>query len=68
MNEKGIAIRTTFGFYEQRQLLVLPNNPHAHTAIYYDDQDDNSIDLIFPIKLEVQEEYNMMTLDEWLKR
>ena len=68
MNEKGIAIRTTFGSDEQRQLLVLPNNPHEHTAIYLDNPDDNSNELISPIRLDVQEDFNMMTLEEWLKR
>ena len=68
LNEKGIAIRTSFGFDEQRQPLVLPNNPHAHAAIYFDDPDGNSIELMTPIRLDVQEYFNMMTLEEWLER
>ena len=68
MNEKGIAIRTSFGFDEHRQPLVLPNNPHAHAAIYFDDPDGNSIEFISPIRLDVQEDFKMMTLEEWLKR
>lgn len=68
LNEKGIAIRTSFGFDEQRQPIVLPNNPHTHAAIYFDAPDGNSIELITPIRLDVQEDFNMMTLEEWLER
>lgn len=68
LNEKGITIRTSFGFNEQRQPLVLPNNPHAHAAIYFDDPDCNSIELITPIRLDVQEDFKMMTFEEWLER
>ena len=68
LNEKGITIRTSFGFNEQRQPLVLPNNPHAHAAIYFDDPDRNSIELITPIRLDVQEDFKMMTFEEWLER
>lgn len=48
LNEKEIAIRTSFGFDEHHQPFVLPNNPHAHAAIYLD-PDGNSIELISPI-------------------
>ena len=68
LSEKGITIRTSFGFDEHRQPLVLPNNPHAHAAIYFDDPDGNSIELITPIRLDFQEDFKMMTLEEWLKR
>lgn len=65
---KGIAIRTSFGFDQHHQPLVLPNNPHAHAAIYFDDPDGNSIELIAPIRLDCQENFKMMTLEEWLAR
>jgi catechol 2,3-dioxygenase-like lactoylglutathione lyase family enzyme len=68
LNEKGIAIRTSFGFDEHRQPLVLPNNPQAHAAIYFDDPDGNSIELITPIQLDTEEDFEMMTFEEWLKR
>ena len=68
LSEKGIAIRTSFGFDEHGQPLVLPNNPHAHAAIYFDDPDGNSIELITPIRLDFQEEFKMMSLEEWLKQ
>ncbi|MEK3977417.1 VOC family protein [Psychrobacillus sp. FSL K6-2684] len=68
LNKKGIAIRTSFGFDEHRQPLVLPNNPHAHAAIYFDDPDGNSIEFITPIRLDTQEDFKMMTLEEWLIR
>ena len=66
LQEKDIAIRTAFGFTEQQQPLVLPNNPHAHAAIYFDDPDGNSIELITPIRLDVEEEFSMMTFEDWL--
>ena len=68
LNERGIAIRTSFGFNEDRQPLVLPNHPHAHAAIYFDAPDGNSIELIAPIRIDFQEDFKMMTLEDWLKR
>ncbi|MBE1556751.1 hypothetical protein H4683_003877 [Filibacter limicola] len=64
----GIEVRTAFGFNEERQPLVLPNNPHAHAAIYFADPDDNSIELITPLRLDVDDEFSMMSLEEWRNR
>ncbi|MER2078554.1 MAG: hypothetical protein ABS922_11735 [Psychrobacillus psychrotolerans] len=47
---------------------MLPNNPHAHAAIYFDDPDGNSIEFITPIRLDFQEDFKMITLEEWLIR
>lgn len=68
LNEKGIDVHTFFGFDERRQPLVLPNNPQAHAAIYFDDPDGNLVELISPIRLDFQEDFEMMSLEEWLKR
>ncbi|MBN8252023.1 hypothetical protein LZP85_08955 [Priestia flexa] len=65
---KRIAIRTSFGFDEHRQPLVLPNNLQAHAAIYFDAPDGNSIELITPIRLDTEEDFEVMTFEEWLKR
>ena len=61
----GIEVRTAFGFSPEMQPLVLPNNPHAHAAIYFHDLDGNSIELISPLRLDVPEDFTMMTLAEW---
>ncbi|TFE00853.1 VOC family protein [Jeotgalibacillus sp. R-1-5s-1] len=68
LNERGIEVRTMFGFDETRQPLVLPNNPQAHAAIYFDDPDGNSLELITPIRLDVEEDFNMMSFEEWEAR
>ncbi len=60
-----IEIRTAFGFSPEQQSLALPNHPHAHAAIYFADPDGNSIELITPLKLDVDEEFTMMSLDKW---
>jgi catechol 2,3-dioxygenase-like lactoylglutathione lyase family enzyme len=65
LSEKGIAVRTTFGFPPEKQPLVLPNYPHAHVAIYFNDPDGNSIELIAPLKLDGEKDFPMMTLEKW---
>lgn len=66
--DKGIEVRKAFGFPAERQPLVLDNNPQAHAAIYFDDLDGNSLELIAPLRLDVEEEFEMMTVDEWERR
>ncbi|WP_223305440.1 VOC family protein [Peribacillus butanolivorans] len=41
---KGIQIKTAFGFPPEKQPLILPNNPQAHAAIYFQDPDGNSLE------------------------
>ncbi|WP_244923525.1 VOC family protein [Peribacillus butanolivorans] len=41
---KGIQIKTAFGFPPEEQPLILPNNPQAHAAIYFQDSDGNSLE------------------------
>ncbi|WP_416730222.1 VOC family protein [Fictibacillus sp. JL2B1089] len=67
LKERDIEVSTNFGFPPEKQPLVLPNNPQAHAAVYFTDPDGNSIELIAPLRLDVKEEYNMITLDEWNK-
>ncbi|AVK96557.1 VOC family protein [Lysinibacillus sphaericus] len=64
----GIEIKTAFGFTPSQQPLVLPNHPHAHAAIYFADPDGNSIELITPLRLDVAEEFPMMSLATWYNR
>jgi len=64
----GIEVRTEFGFTPEHQPLVLPNNPHAHAAIYFSDPDGNSLELIAPLRLDVDEDLKMMSLEEWRNR
>ncbi len=68
LEQKGILVRTSFGFTSDKQPLVLPNNPQAHAAIYFDDPDGNSIELITPLQLDFEEEFEMMTLEEWFNK
>lgn len=67
LEARGIAVSNSFGFPPEKQPLVLPNNPQAHAAIYFKDPDDNSIELITPLRLDFEEEFNMMTFDDWEK-
>ena len=65
LEERDIDVSTSFGFPPEKQPLVLPNNPQAHAAIYFKDPDDNSIELMAPLRLDFEEEFKMMTLEEW---
>lgn len=65
LEERDIDVSTNFGFPPEKQPLVLPNNPQAHAAIYFKDPDGNSIELIAPLRLDYEEEFKMMTLEEW---
>lgn len=67
LGQKGIEVRTAFGFSPEEQPLILPNNPHAHAAIYFHDPDGNSLELIAPLRLDVEEEFDMMALEEWTR-
>jgi catechol 2,3-dioxygenase-like lactoylglutathione lyase family enzyme len=68
LEQKGILVRTSFGFPSEKQPLVLPNNPQAHAAIYFDDPDGNSIEFITPLRLDFEEDFEMMTLEEWFNK
>lgn len=68
LEAKGIIIRTAFGFPPEHQPLVLPNFPHAHAAIYFHDPDGNSLELISPLKIDVKERFDMMSLKDWNSR
>lgn len=65
LEAKGIAIRTAFGFSSENQPLVLPNFPHAHAAVYFHDPDGNSLELITPLKMNLEERFEMMSLKKW---
>jgi hypothetical protein len=68
LTQKGIEIKTDFGFPPEKQPLVLPNNPHAHATIYFQDPDGNSLEFIAPLRLDVEEDFPMMTLEDWFKQ
>ncbi|WP_200411192.1 VOC family protein [Virgibacillus salexigens] len=67
LKKRGITVSTNFGFPPEKQPLVLPNNPQAHAAIYFKDPDGNSLELITPLRIDFEEQFNMMTLEEWEK-
>jgi catechol 2,3-dioxygenase-like lactoylglutathione lyase family enzyme len=68
LKERGVEVRETFGFSPERQPLVLPNNPQAHACLYFHDPDGNSLEFIAPLRLDQEEEFEMMTLEDWYKR
>lgn len=57
LHNKGIQIRTSFGLSEEHQPLVLDNNPQAHAAIYFNDPDGNSLELITPLRLDFEQSF-----------
>lgn len=65
---KGIEIRTAFKFAREQQPLVLDNNPHAHAAVYFEDPDGNSLELMTPLRLDFEEAFEKMSLQEWDSR
>jgi len=65
LEQKGIQVKTDFGFRPEKQPLVLPNNPNAHAAIYFQDPDGNSLELITPLRLDFEEDFEMMSLEDW---
>ncbi|MEE3955663.1 VOC family protein [Peribacillus frigoritolerans] len=67
LNSKGIEIRTTFDLTEEQQPLVLDNNPQAHAAIYFNDPDGNSLELIAPLRLDFEESFGEMSLEDWYR-
>ncbi len=68
LNERGVKVREAFGFSPERQPIVLPNHPQAHACLYFDDPDGNSLEFIAPLRLDHEEEFKMMTLEEWVER
>lgn len=68
LKARGTEVREAFGFSPECQPLVLPNNPQAHAAIYFLDPDGNSLELIAPLRLDFEEDFKMMSLEEWDKR
>jgi catechol 2,3-dioxygenase-like lactoylglutathione lyase family enzyme len=67
LRERGIEVREEFGFSPERQPLVLSDNPQAMAAIYFHDPDGNSLEFIAPLRIDVEEEFAMMTLEDWYR-
>ncbi len=67
LEERNIKVRESFGFSPEHQPLVLPNNPQAHAAIYFNDPDGNSLEFICPLRIDVDEDFEMMSLEDWYK-
>lgn len=67
LHSKNIDVSEAFGFEPDRQPLVLDNDPQAHAAIYFNDPDGNSLELIAPLRLVVNESFKKMELNEWLR-
>lgn len=65
LDERGINVRTAFNFTAEQQPLILPNRPHSHAALYFNDPDGNSLEFICPLKLDKEIDFEMMELKEW---
>lgn len=65
LEERGIAIKSAFGFSGEEQPLVLNNNPQAHATIYFEDPDGNSLECISPLRLNFEETFEQMSLKTW---
>lgn len=63
--DRGIKGRAAFGFSPEQQPLVLHTRPFAHAAVYFHDPDGNSLEFIAPLDLQVEEEFDMMSLAQW---
>lgn len=68
LKQKGVEIKADFGFTAADQPLVLANFPNAHAAIYFLDPDGNSLEFITPLKLDVEDDFSMMSLEDWLSK
>ena len=68
LKEREVEVREAFGFSAERQPIVLPNNPQAHACLYFDDPDGNSLEFIAPLRLDHEEAFEKMTLEEWVER
>ena len=65
LNERDIEVRTAFKMTPAEQPLVLPNFPHAHAAIYFDDPDGNSLELITFLETDPTAAFQMMSFANW---
>lgn len=68
LEERNIEVRTAFRMTPEQQPLVLPNFPHAHAAVYFDDPDGNSLELIAFLETNPQEAFELMPYVEWTKK
>lgn len=67
LRARRITPRTDSGVAGEHQPLVLENGQNYHAAIYFDDPDGNSLELISPLAIDAKEEpFNGTTLAEWL--
>ncbi len=65
LKERGITVRSAFGVTAADQPLVLDNHPHAHAAIYFEDPDGNSLELIAPLRFDMETMNGTMSYQDW---
>ncbi|MEN1938915.1 VOC family protein [Paenibacillus sp. 102] len=65
LKERSVDVVDIFHFSPERQPLVLPNYPHAHAAIYFEDPDGNLLEFISPLRIDGKEKFEMMELNQW---
>lgn len=68
LGQRNIEVRTAFKMTPEEQPLVLPNFPHAHAAIYFDDPDGNSLELIAFLDTDPTDAFQMMSFEDWSER
>ncbi|WP_214692156.1 VOC family protein [Exiguobacterium sp. s160] len=66
LEDRGIEIRTAFKMTPEQQPLVLPNVPFEHAAIYFEDPDGNSIELITFIGTNAEEMASIVPYKDWI--
>jgi catechol 2,3-dioxygenase-like lactoylglutathione lyase family enzyme len=62
-----IEVRESFGVPPEKQPLLLDNYPQVHAAIYFNDPDGNSLELICPLKLDLEEKIDLVELERRFK-
>ncbi|NIK12578.1 VOC family protein [Alkalibacillus almallahensis] len=66
LEERGATLRKAFGFEPEQQPIVLPNNPQTHAALYFNDPDGNSLELITPLTIDKDIDFDMMSYEDWI--
>ncbi len=57
--------KSWLGLWKADQPLVLDNHPHAHAAIYFEDPDGNSLELIAPLRFDMETVNGTMPYQDW---
>ncbi|WP_028610770.1 VOC family protein [Paenibacillus harenae] len=67
LQERNIDVVNFYEFEPFQQPVVPPLYPQVHAAVYFEDPDGNLLELIAPVKLDVQEYFETIELDKWIQ-